>query len=181
MSLDQLAAISQIVGTIAVIASLIFVGFQLNQQNDQLKANRLATIMSTESSGAGLGQNPSILLAGDPALLDIVRRAQKDPSSISLTERGQFSAYMMASIYHTQIGYLIYLKGASSDEFWKAHAGVTAPLFRNPGGLGWWERNRLLFLPDFRAWVDGLAGIGPLLPPGLPDGHPLLAPPPAAT
>lgn len=177
MSLQDLAAIASIVSSVAVAASLIFVGLQVSQQNQQMKMSRLAVLASMEGAGAELGQNTFLVLASDETLLDIVRRGSRNPTELTLPEQGRFSAYMMSNFYHIQVGYLSYLDGVSTDERWQSHAGVTAPLLRHPGGRGWWERNRTLFTPRYRAWVDGLAGIGPLMPPGLPEGHPLSASP----
>mgnify|MGYP007080406306 CR=1 FL=1 len=141
-----------------------------------MELSRQAVLVSIETAGAHLGQNTSIVLASDETLLDVVRRGSHNPDELTLAERGRFSAYMMANVYHIQVGYLGYLGGMSTDERWQSHAGVIAPLVRSVGGRGWWERNRTLFTPRYRAWMDGLAGVGPLMPPGLPDGHPLTAP-----
>lgn len=180
MSLDQLAAISQVAGTIAVIGSLIFVGFQIRQQNDQLKLNRKALRADFEANSVSVNHNFALALAQDAELFDVVRRTQMTPETVSPIERGRFGSYMWAMMVQVQVGYLVYLDGSSSDDILQGHAGFTAPLLRTPGGLAWWKRNRQVFLPSVRAYADGLAGLGPLLPPGLPEGHPLLAPPATA-
>lgn len=172
MTLEQVYLISQIVAAVAILLSLIFVALQLRQNTEQLRKNQRADTNAFETGGSTLVQNVMLVLAKDEGLSDLVARGRKGLSNLSEAEQVRFGYYLMASLYHVQFAYQAYRKGSSDDDIWRGHAGSLTPLLRSPGVRDWWRQRRLLFLPAFRQFIDGLAGDGPLLPPGLPMDHP---------
>ena len=172
MSLESINVIAQIAASTAVVVSLILVMLQLRQNTEQLKKSQQADYVAFEGQGAERTHTLMLAIATDETLTEIVARGRKGLSNLTETERQRFGYYLMAAIYHMQFAYLSYRQGASNDDIWRGHAGMLAPLMRSPGVREWWQQRRLLFLPTFRPFLDGLAGDGPLMPPGLPQDHP---------
>ena len=175
MSLEELYFLSQIIAAVALVASLLFVALQLRQNTRQMKSSQLDTKIASEMAGLQMTQHSVLSLASDETLSEIVARGRQSLTDLSPSERRRFGHYLMGSLYHTQFAFLVYYEGGSSDNAWQGHGGNLAPMLRSPGGREWWRRHRQNFVPEYRAWIDGLAGEGPLMPPGLPEGHPYAA------
>lgn len=149
----------------------------MRQNTQQLARANLANIVASESAGAALAQNALLAAATDQSLADIVSKGRKDFSTLNESERVRFNAHMMALLNHTQVGYLGFKRGTAPPEYWQAYAGGLAPLLRTPGARDWWRHARMNFAPEARAYFYGLAGDGPMQPPGLYPDHPIVASP----
>lgn len=172
MSLEDVYFISQIVAAVAILFSLVFVALQLRQNTEQLRRSQRAYVNTFEATGSGFVQNVMLTLATDEKLSELVSRGRLGLSNLSEAEQARFGYYLLASLQHVQFAYIAYRNGSSDDDIWRGHAGTLSPLLRSPGVRDWWRKRRLLFLPLFRQFIDGLAGDGPLQPPGLPMDHP---------
>ena len=111
--LAEWASIAEIIGSIAVVASLIFVGLELRQTSEQLQ---LISDIEADLSNASL----SIRIAESPELSDLIYRGERDPESLSDQELDRFTNIALPRLAIWENTYDSYLIGNLSESDWKA-------------------------------------------------------------
>lgn len=146
MDIMELGAIGELVGGVAVIASLVFVGIQV-RQNNRLVANSVAQAARDETS------NMFRTLSADPETthfyLDGLSEDYSDPR-----DRIRFDM-IVAQVFRGSEGlYQRYEEGELSREMFESYERTFAPIFRQPGGLACWGRRHQEFTPRFIEYID---------------------------
>jgi len=170
--LDTLSNIAEIVGTLIVIGSLVFVGLEMRHNTKQLGINQLGNMLEIEIGSMQMHQQLTLQIAGDRELTDIVIKGSSDLTSLDLNELTRFSILMGGVLSMAQVGYLHFLEGHQNEEIWQSQAASMMTLLDRPGGTMWWSMTRNNYSVPFREWIDGLVGLGPIKSPGLPPDHP---------
>ena len=149
MTLEQWSFIAQIVSAIAVIASLIFVGFQLRRATSAIRATSsqahsalYTDLVRSIIDNAGFAHAWSVGL--------------KDPKAISEAEWVQFVAYASALFRLYETSRVQWLNGRLDDEHWHTIERQAADFGHLPGLQLAWQLRGHWFSPEFRAWFDGL-------------------------
>ena len=148
MSLESLALLSQIVGAIAVIASLIFVGIQIREQAN---ATRAQTEQAIAANWMALTQ--VIADNADPFAAGLVS------TSDTLAELGdggrlRFLSAMFALFKHYENMYLQFTKRRISHDEWEPWSNHIQMYFHQPGVQIWWNLRKSAFSPPFRAFLE---------------------------
>ncbi len=140
MSLENIYYIGQSVAVVAILGSLLFVGFQVRQNT---KAQHLAVQQNYYAA-----KNAFVsLIAENPLFADIYRKGLSDILSLSETERWQFGAMMQMTFDTALMAY------QNPDAF--ADDIVEASLVTiRPGSVEWWNKGRNLYPPEFQKWID---------------------------
>jgi hypothetical protein len=151
MSLEQVAALAQIAGSVGVVLSLVFVGLQVKQNTAALYRNEHnATMAQWTVIRMGIAQNRDIAefmttgLTGDSAL--------DAPDQLRME---QFLSEQLWAAFHIwdreQRG--VFAKGTFE---WSAGRYIV-PLLATPRGSAWWRSVKNAgFFPPYVAVVDAL-------------------------
>jgi len=152
MNWDALGALSELVGAVAVVVSLIYVGIQLRRSNALSRADTIHRVQSGFSTVAAL-------LAADADLSRIHRIAMED-GDLTADEQVRYGAYL--------VSYFCWLE----DLYWQQKSGlypvetgtgnVLEFLARDfirylgtPTGANWWrEEGPRIFVSEFQDAVD---------------------------
>ena len=146
MGLDQIANIAEISGVVLVVASLIYVGYQVKETR---KAVRAATAQARTDLGVQL-----ISARWTSNIADLLVLSVDDPESLTNADgiklKGFFTAHVrhcMNMFYQQREGYL--------DEFWSYGVSrVTVYWIKNyPWFVHEWESLRKTLPPDFVAFI----------------------------
>ena len=113
LGISEWAKIAEIAGGIAIIASLIFVGYELRQASQQL---RLSSDIDADMTNAGL----SIRIAENPELSDLVYRGEQKPETLSDEQMQRFANIALPRLAMWENTYDSYLLGNVSEEDWLA-------------------------------------------------------------
>ncbi len=170
--LETISNIAEIVAAVIVVGSLVFVGIQLNQNTQQLRLNRLSNTLALEISGAQMHQSFTLEVAGNKDLADLLMKGGGDLSTLNASELVRVSILLGGMLSIAQTGYIHYKAGHQTKEIWQSSAASLMTIMARPGAISWWQLTRNNYSEDFRVWVDGLVGLGPMQDPGLPPGHP---------
>ena len=149
MSLDQAALIGQIVSAIAVIASLIFVGFQLNKATAAIRASS-----SQAHSSLYTDLVQSIIDNADFARIWSIGIA--DPQTLSEEDWVRFVAYASALFRLYETSRVQWLNGRLDEEHWHTIERQAADFGHLPGLQRAWRLRGHWYSPEFRAWFDSL-------------------------
>jgi hypothetical protein len=146
MSIQVWAAIGEIVGAIAIVVSLIYVGVQLRQ-------NTRATCVSTsqafvQAHGGILGH-----LIQEPEFRDIYWRGLAGLSNLHGSELAAFHAWTAHTLRTWESFYFQWKASAFEDQLWSRWKDQWRDLFGYPGVQEVWTIRRHHFNEEFRAFV----------------------------
>ena len=154
MDWEAIGAIAEVLGAIAVVATLGYPAIQIRQNT---KAVRIQTYQAVMDSSNHLGDSPA-----EQNIDAIYRKGRKEPGNCSAEEWSQFVliAGQVMNLYEGL--YLHHQSGAIDDDFfvnrWKTfHHIMHQPGFR----LMWTEKMGAYYSISFTSAVDGLVGEKP--------------------
>jgi hypothetical protein len=142
--LDRIHKISEIAAAFAIVASLVFVGFQLNQNTDAMKNNVI-------QMNASNWQDVLLTLASNPELRsDWVSFMPEDRQMAP--EMSSMVFITNAMLRSSEFDYLQWREGNLSDERWQtARSSLVALLATQPGIEQVWNfGGRVNYVPAFQ-------------------------------
>jgi hypothetical protein len=151
MSLEQWAYLAQIVGTLGVILSLVFVGLQIRQNTAALQRNEHNSTMSQWTViRMGIAENRDLAEFMTSGL-----RGEKALDAADQLRLEQFLAEQAWAAFHiwdrTQRG--VFPPGT----FELTGGALLTAVLATPRGGGWWSKaKRTSFIPEYVADVDAL-------------------------
>ena len=150
MTLEQLSFVAQIVSAIAVIASLIFVGFQLTKTTAAIRATS-----SQAHSGLYTDLVQSIIDNADFARLWSMGLTA--PDQLKEEEWVRFVAYASALFRLYESSRVQWLNGRLDEEHWHTIERQAADFGHLPGLRAAWKLRCHWYSSEFIDWFDGLA------------------------
>lgn len=146
MTLDIIIDLGQ---TLAVFASLVFVGYQIRQHTRALKATSHHAI--TDSFNA-----LNVMLYSDPRVARIQRLGLAGLGNFDEDEALQFSWLLLANMRIFETLYYQYKTGTMEEQLYEAELRTLKWIASQPGFQAWWLANPISFSAEFRAFIDGL-------------------------
>lgn len=142
LGLERLALVSQVVGTVALVVSLIYVGLQLQQATHQLeRQENNATQDHWQAIRLAIATNQNLAR---------VWQAGLSGDSLDATDTFRFQTLLAE---HTWATYHIWdrtrLGIFESTEFMRGAAPPLAGWLCTPGGAAWWPSRRGRYPPGF--------------------------------
>jgi len=147
MALQDLANLGEVIGAIAVIASLIYLAFEIRQNT---RAMRRA---ATQEIHRSLNDQARCFVES-PDLAALFFRASQQPQELTGEERFRFQMLLtyVFSNFEMAIGY--YREGLLGDDMIEGFVKGLRPLFENPLVVEWWEaEGQGTFSPELRDLV----------------------------
>jgi hypothetical protein len=137
----------QVGANIGLLAGLMLVGFQI-QQNSQI----LRTQVITEESRRAVDQE--WLVVGENGAR-VWAKSISDPANLTLEEQRIMEAFLWTAVENWLNTYRLSEEGLV-DFDWRTRLGESAFFFGNPYGRGWWNvrRNQLLVPAELMEAVD---------------------------
>ena len=155
LKLSELASLAEVVGALAVVVSLIYVGAQVRDTN---RAVRSAAINDATIAVQSWYQMMSSDTSGIDAWLNSALSTEPRPRN----EEFRFQMQLQSLMYAVQNVFMLSQEGAIDTDFRDALANLIRPGGRTPGFERFWTQRREYFHPDFAAYVDEvLAQMGP--------------------
>lgn len=154
MDLASVVALAEILGTIAVVVSLVYVAIQIRQST---RATKLAT-------GQNLSQDYREAIAplhGDSELARIYLHAMQDVES--LTGEDRFRAYVFTQCLLRTIenAYYQYRNGAVDEYVWEAFVSNLKFLKDTSISRAFWQDRQHIFSEEFREFYNEVRGADP--------------------
>lgn len=150
MSLSDLAAVGSFVSGIAVLASLIFVGFQLRQNTKAIRAE-------ASQAHAQNWQQITMQIAGSADAARIWRLGLEDIGSLTDDERVQFYAFAGAMLRFFEGARLQWRHGQLDQEHWHNVENTATDFAAAPGFKAYWAARHHWLSPGFQAWYESLS------------------------
>ena len=129
MGLEQASFVAQIVASVAVIVSLIYVGIQIRHS---VRTTRLAAVQAVQEA---LGRSEELVIAnGDFAEL-LKRGLSADPATLPDTDRIRLNIFYRNCLRGYQAAHYQYRQAALDDSVWEPQARALAAIFEADRGL----------------------------------------------
>ena len=147
MNWEAIGAFAELLGSLAVVVTLIFL-------LKQIKTNSIMIQNSTAQGAADAVAAWSRQLTNDPELYRIYRAGLKDDSTLSKEERGLFDLVMFQAINSISSIYLQYKNGGFGEDRWDSEMQIFESNFDTPGGRSSWKRQKHMLDISFQKEIE---------------------------
>ena len=158
MDIMELGAIGELVGGVAVIASLLYVGAQVRQ------SNRASSRESYRNWVSEINQVWHVPMR-DPEFMELFQRANRDWNSLSGRDQGVVHSVYASMFLLFQEVFAQRQRGEIDEHLTLQFDSFSATIVQTPGIAAWWEMVRPFWSPSFGAHLDELVASEDCPPP----------------
>lgn len=157
MHWQALGAISEAIGAIGVIFSLIYLAYQIRQNTNQLRQNELTDkAAAVNAISIGLRENRRSLFE-NPELTNHWLKGLAGPEQLNETESYRFRLMIQNVVDVMWDMYSQTVVTGFSPETWETYGvPLVERILSTPGGRWYWSKFRDNYVQEFRAEIDGI-------------------------
>ena len=133
----------ELIGIAAIVVSLFFVGLELRQNTDAVKASTIYGMSS-------LYQEFYLLMASDPELTRIFRDGRQDMGQLSENEFARFLWIERSRVVRLQTAFLQWQRGTLGDQDWMFYRSFVCRESERQS----WDSTKTILVPDFVAYAE---------------------------
>ena len=146
--LKDYALAAEIIGAIAVVISLIYVGVSVNQNtNAVMVANHHALIAMDQNTNGWFR---------DPEFAATFEIAMDDASELSTVQLQQNRIFLADKFNAWEFAFLTHNNEMMEDNIWEGWDAHYRSLLERPGGLRYWAEGKEGFSPAFGSYLDSI-------------------------
>jgi hypothetical protein len=148
MTVMELGALGEFVGSILTILTLIYLATQVRQNTAQQKREELVSVQHGQNSVMGQMQDPRIVRA--------FAQAADNGFAASIEDRAIAIIWVIQYLNHFQIVYDLHQSGSMDDDRYALWEGFAVGVVASGSVRDWWdnEAGRLGFMPEVRDLID---------------------------
>ncbi|GJL91980.1 DUF6082 family protein [Hyphococcus sp.] len=143
MNLSEVALWADVIQAVAVVATLIFVGFQV--RHNSLIARMTAAQTSAQLLTENLGR-----VIDHPHLADLLTRPDEEYHQLSPGDRLRISNFLAASFRHIEVLHAHRRYEIYEEELWQGAASRMRVMLENPLIRDWWTNNKPHYAKSFQ-------------------------------
>ncbi|MBI3439523.1 MAG: hypothetical protein HY054_12905 [Proteobacteria bacterium] len=147
MSLEQASDLSQIVGTLAVLASLVFVGLQIRQNT---QSQKIVAVSSLAAAIAAI----NVPAMQSPALGEALAVAMRDWRGATREQRVLAHFFLFSYFKLAENAWYQHARGSLDGTQWRGWESMLRAFYHSPGIQAvWWPRRQRAYSPEFQAYL----------------------------
>lgn len=148
MNWEAIRTISEVVGALAVVLSLVYVGVQIRQNTRQVR------VATHDGTTRDFRQFTRQMLAS--GLTQVFSQGLEDYASLSEEQKLEF-AFMMYDVFKAfENVHYHYLHGTLGEDAWGGWRRFIASYASAPGAQHYWSVRRDIFTSDFQNFIEEL-------------------------
>jgi hypothetical protein len=147
MNWDAIGAISQVVGTVLVGITLVYLAVQVRQNTSALRSSAFLAISHSMVSTMEVW-------ATHPEVAPLLLRAQEGLETLSPEERVRFGFLMMMAFRRAETLVVQRHLGLIDRELTEGFERSALSVLRTKGARQWWDASKGAFSNLFSTWVD---------------------------
>ena len=151
MNWEAIGAIGEVVGSIAVIVTLIYLATQIRQNTRSVQSAAIDT-----TANVSIATRQSIYTSAE--LSNIWNRGMADPKSLDDDERLRFRLALHNVIWGLWSQYEQAELTGVSGQVWQSTKPILRRIIGSPGGKWFWSGYKHEFAESFVQEVDGIVG-----------------------
>jgi len=148
MTLSDLGNISEFVGAIGVVASLIYVGLEVRRNTKALRAQAQETVVS------GYMQSINMISEHADVMAKCFRSSYEEFRAYPEGEKTIFFGVVFGFFKHFEQIHAQYRRGLIDDQEWDSWSEHIRMQFHQPGPQWWWTMRRTSFVESFREYLE---------------------------
>ena len=138
---DAIGAIGEVAAAITVIASLLFVGFQLRQNGAIEKANAQRDLLSQTADWMAM-------TASDPLIFEAVRECLVDYNSAERIVQDRFNSWAWGILFIIEQAVYMHRDGFINDSSYTGFERGILSVLNTNGGRQWWDLSSSIVSSD---------------------------------
>ena len=154
MTIQDWGAIGEIIGAIAVVASLIYLAVQIRQNTAQIARGVESDRFAAFERNAAAGNRWRRFLLLNPRMADLYNRGIKSYRDLNSEERFQFGLLIRNTFSDLQVSFVRNQHVGNDMIVSTSFLYIVENLLANPGVREWLQRSQVDWRPEFRAIVD---------------------------
>ncbi|MDA1075944.1 MAG: hypothetical protein O3A63_14435 [Proteobacteria bacterium] len=136
LALSDWANVAEVVGGLAVVISLLYVGVQINENTEEVRATSRQQLVTRSADATGNA-------ASNPELATALGKAEQG-TSFAPEELWQYQYFVRGMFYDIQEAYLLYTEGHLDRDYWLTRKSIFQAYVVNPLALEVYMRDRKL-------------------------------------
>lgn len=148
MNWDAVGAVGEVIGAVAVVATLLFVARDIRQNSKSLAISALRDTTAQWNQWSNM-------IASSSDLADIVAKGNNAFSGLSESEKLRYGAYVQ-SFFDNVESYRSLVVEHNAEKDLDVLVSITARRIIIPGFAAWWNENAADYDSDFVAWINNL-------------------------
>lgn len=154
-TLQDWANLAEIIGTVAIILSLVFVGFQISDNTREMRSSAAynATV-ALQAWYVEVGTNEQAA--------KVFRKGMSDPTALSKDEAVQFLMNVHSALIAFQSIYFSRTEGTLDASLYEAMFSNMRASVPTPGFQWYWKQRRDAFTLEFQQYVEQQIKSGPV-------------------
>lgn len=155
MEISTMANIAEIGGGVAILISLLYVGYEVRQSNRIASATALQSILDRFADRT-LNQ-----YVEHPDISILLVRGHQSFGNLSTKEAVIFNAWLLREIFHMQNIMQLYSRRLLSSVDYESWLSFTAAHIKTPGGFVSWERQKMSLTPTIVETIENYLADNP--------------------
>ncbi|MDH5591026.1 MAG: hypothetical protein OEZ65_15830 [Gemmatimonadota bacterium] len=151
MDWTLVGALSELLGAMAVVVSLVYLSRQVHQNTTAVRTANAVTVQ-------GNFQQLARMFYTDRDIGDIVLRAMRGEGDLSPADRMAAYAYFFDFLKTAELAYYQFRNGDLDPPLWEASFEFYHAYFTTPGFKAYWAERRSAFVPLFQEAMDEWVG-----------------------
>lgn len=147
MTLEDWAAFAEIIGGIAVVATLVYLAIQVKQNTGAIRTSNAMTVYLNFQN---LARAPMM----DRELGAIIIRAMGDKEELPPADKLAAYAWFFDMLKTGELAHMHYLCGELDKQYWHASLVFYRAYWQTPGFKAYWVERKRAFTPAFQSAVE---------------------------
>ena len=145
MTIFELGALGEFVGSLAVIVTLMYLAAQIRHNTSGLRSATLSAI----------SERQQFELRWSSDIREAFSKSVSDPASLTAEETWSLTEWHNAAFLARQNEYLHYRQGLIEEEIWLQSERIIGFILGTDWAMGWWDRiGKQTFSPEFTKLMD---------------------------
>lgn len=153
MTIQDWGALGEILGGIAVVASLVYLAMQIRQNTRQISHNIEATRIASLERNIETGNRLRELLIVNPDLAELFLRGMKDFGALEAAEKLRFEMLLRSIFSAFQGAYIRHLSVSADPDDFSGVARMVEAMLENPGARRCLSQAETDWRPEFRDFI----------------------------
>lgn len=150
MNFDNANRWLTLIANFAVIAGIVFLAYEVQQNTQQLKAQSYQSWVESN-----MVINTTI---SDPSISAVVQRGNLDSRNLAPDNYIAYAMFHMSLMQMAQTTHYLYLSGSLDEELWRAEMNRAAGILTLRGVREWWDAGgRSQLAPSFVAHLESIS------------------------
>lgn len=153
MQLEQLALLAETLGGVGVVASLLYLAFEVRKQG---RLNRADAASKFAASWSDIMAS----MHDDPELSAIWLKGLSNFDELTDVEKLRFSTYLGRVLKISESLHVQLLTGTLDKMMWRGIERVLRDIMPQPGAQAWWKTRQHWYTDEFQGLIGGIVTHG---------------------